>query len=192
MITVPISILQSDTITFSPTLPQAKVDAIREERMPDGLKVFIEFSERFYPDILMFNNLLQAANDSDHTYYDAAFGKDSERNVFALFAVGEIAFEYTSLGSDDAIFTKVMSELDTIFDGEASQNYIKHIVQNWSQEPFIQGSYSQGWSSPEALAAPVRNRLYFAGEATAPNGNTSTVHGAAESAYAALQEILTS
>ncbi|MEM6773127.1 MAG: FAD-dependent oxidoreductase, partial [Bacteroidota bacterium] len=73
---------------------------------------------------------------------------------------------------------------------QASQHYLQHIVQNWTREPYIQGSYSQGWSSPETLATPVADRLYFAGEAMAPNGNTSTVHGAAESAYAAVEIIL--
>ena len=191
LITVPITVLQNDFITFIPSLPNSKREAINEERMPDGLKVFIEFSQRFYPDIVMFDDLLQASIDSDHTYYDAAFGKDSDRHVFALFTVGEKASRYTSLGSDEAIFNKVMEELDAMFDGKASQYYVKHVVQNWSQEPFIQGSYSHGWASVEALAAPVRDRIFFAGEAMAPNGNTSTVHGAAESAYAMVEIMLT-
>ncbi|MEM9546226.1 MAG: NAD(P)/FAD-dependent oxidoreductase [Bacteroidota bacterium] len=190
LVTVPIKILQNGFINFIPALPEEKMNAIQEEQMPEGLKVFIEFSENFYPDIVMFGNLLEAASDSDHTYYNASFGKDSDRHVFALFTVGEKAREYTSLGTDEAILEKVMEELDTIFDGKASQYYKQHIVQNWNNEPFIQGSYSQGYSSPELLAAPVGNRIYFAGEATAPNGNTSTVHGAAESAYVAIEEML--
>lgn len=190
LITVPISILKQEFITFKPELPNEKVEAIHEERMPDGLKVFIEFSERFYPDIVMFDNLLKASINSNHTYYNAAFGKDSDRHVFALFAVGEPATRYTSLKTEQAIFNKVMEELDAIFEGKASKYYVKHVIQNWSEEPFIQGSYSHGWSSPETLAAPVDNRLYFAGEAMNTDGNTSTVHGAAESAYAAMEQML--
>ncbi len=190
LITVPIKILQNGFINFTPSLPKEKLEAINAEYMPDGIKVFIEFSQKFYPDILMFGNLLEAANNSEHTYYDAAFGKETDRNVFALFAVGEMATKYTSMGSDEAIFNKIMEELDTIFEGQASQYYIKHIIQNWSKEPFIQGSYSNGYGSPEALASPINDQIYFAGEATAPNGNTSTVHGAAESAYAAVEKML--
>ncbi|MEM9836326.1 MAG: NAD(P)/FAD-dependent oxidoreductase [Bacteroidota bacterium] len=190
LITVPITILQSEFITFSPALPSWKREAIQEERMPGGVKVFIEFSERFYPDMVMLDNLFAAAADGDHTYYDAAFGKDAERHVFALFTVGDKAEPYTSLETDEAIFTRVMSELDEMFDGKASQHYLQHEVQNWTREPFIRGSYSHGWGTPETLAQPVADRLYFAGEATAPNGNTSTVHGAAESAYEALRLML--
>ncbi|MEM7575673.1 MAG: NAD(P)/FAD-dependent oxidoreductase [Bacteroidota bacterium] len=190
IITVPISILQADFIQFSPALPAAKRAAINEERMPDGLKVFIEFSEPFYPDILMKGNLLEEVNSSDFTYYNASFGKDSQRHVFALFTVGEKATPYTDLGTDTAIFERVMEELDEIFDGKASQYYVQHVVQNWSQEPFIRGSYSQGWSSPETLAEQIDDRLYFAGEAMAPDGNTSTVHGAAESAFESVRAIM--
>lgn len=191
LVTVPISILQNDFINFNPNLPEEKITAINEERMPDGLKVFIEFLEKFYPDIVMFDNLLQASIDSNHTYYNAAFGKDAKRNVFALFTVGEKATPYTSLGTDEAILNKVMSELDAIFDGKASQFYLKHIIQNWSQEPFIQGSYSHGYGSVDRLITPVENRIFFAGEAIVPNGNTATVHGAAESAYEIMNMILT-
>jgi len=190
LITVPISILKKDYIHFVPALPVDKRNAIQEEQMPDGLKVFIEFSERFYPDLVMVDNLIEAAFSSDHTYYDAAFGKDSNRHVFALFTVGEKASAYTDLGSDEAIFKQVMSELDEMFDGQASQYYLRHQIQNWTQEPFIQGSYSYGYSSPSVLAAPVSNQLYFAGEATAPDGNTSTVHGAAKSAFVAVRRML--
>lgn len=191
IVTVPISILQNEFITFVPSLSAEKMDAIKEEWMPDGLKVFIEFSERFYPDMLAVNSLLETANEGEHLYYDAAFGKDSDKNVFALFTVGEKAAPYTSLGTDKAIFDKVMGELDDMFDGKASQFYIKHLVQNWTQEPFIQGSYSHGYGSVDMLAATVENRIFFAGEAMAPNGNTSTVHGAAESAYDTVKKMLT-
>jgi len=192
LITVPIKILQNEFINFIPSLPDEKIDAINEERMPDGLKVFIEFSEKFYPDMVMLDNLLEGAINGEHTYYDAAFEKDTDNHVFALFAVGDKATKYTSLETDEAIFNKVMEELDAIFDGKASQFYMQHIVQNWSKEAFIQGSYSHGWSSPEVLASPVNNRLFFAGEAMATNGNTSTVHGASESAYAMIEMMLTS
>ncbi|MEM9821075.1 MAG: NAD(P)/FAD-dependent oxidoreductase [Bacteroidota bacterium] len=190
LVTVPITILQNNLLTFTPELPASKINAINEEWMPDGLKVFIEFSERFYPDVVMFDNLLEAAANSNHTYYNAAFGKETNKNVFALFTVGEPAQRYTARQTDQAIFELVMEELDEIFGGKASQFYVKHVVQNWSAEPFVQGSYSHGGADVEELARPVANKVYFAGEAMNTKGNTSTVHGAGESAYLALEELL--
>lgn len=190
LITVPITILQNGFIHFSPSLPNEKVTAIEQESMPDGLKVFIEFSEKFYPDVVVFDGLLKGAINADHLYYDAAFGKESERHVFALFTVGEPAEKYTSLQTEAAILELVMSELDAMFDGKASEHYLQHVIQNWSAEPFIQGSYSYGEASVETLSAAVDDKIYFAGEAMNTRGNTATVHGAGESAYLALEKML--
>ena len=190
LVTVPLKVLQNNFINFNPSLPDEKIDALSKVEMPDGLKVFIEFSERFYPDIVMFDNLINAAINSNHTYYNAAFGKDSDRNVFALFTVGEPASRYTSLQTEEAIFKKVMGELDAMFDGKASQYYIKHVIQNWSQEPFIQGSYShyEDYSAMGTLLQPLDDKVYFAGEALA--SDSATVHGAGESAYSVLETML--
>ncbi len=193
IITVPLTILQNEYINFIPSLPSEKMDAINEVPMPDGIKVFIEFSEKFYPDILGFDGVLDflSAADGDRLYYDAAFRKDTDKNILALFSVGDIASTYTDIETEEALIEYILNELDEIFDGQASQFYVQHAIQNWSKEPFIGGSYSHfdDYSIQETLGAPVENKLYFAGEAYHPE-NSSTVHGAAESAYTVVEEIL--
>ncbi len=52
------------------------------------------------------------------------------------------------------------------------------------------GSYSQRKASANKLFEPVGSRLYFAGEAMNPNGKTIAIHGACESAYAAVEAML--
>ena len=42
----------------------------------------------------------------------------------------------------------------------------------------------------ESLALPLRNRLYFAGEATHFEGHNATMHGAMESAEWAVNAIM--
>lgn len=194
LVTVPITILQEGSIDFIPSFPLEKTTAINSVDMPDGLKVFIEFSERFYPDILFTGSLISEVQTSEKVFYDAAFRKDSNKNILGLFTVGEEATEYTSLITDDAIIEKVMNELDTIFEGKASQYYVKHIVQNWSKEPFIKGSYSSSFGQDESttirnLIEPVENKIFFAGEALSSD-NGATVPGAGESAYSAIETIL--
>lgn len=194
LITVPVKILQTDMITFTPALPSTKTDAISKIEMGDGLKVFIEFKERFYPDILMFDSLVTALTSDDKTYYDAAFRKDSSRNILGLFTIRSRAEEYVKLGSDQAIIEKVLAELDEIFDGKATENYMQHVVQNWSAEPYIQGSYSYNFDGNTTqimnqLGEPVDSKLYFAGEALS-SSNQATVHGASESAYASVSRLL--
>jgi len=48
-----------------------------------------------------------------------------------------------------------------------------------------------GKGSVKELSAPLNNRIYFAGEAMNPSGKTIAVHGACESAYLAVSEMLT-
>ena len=191
VLTVPLTILQQHVINFTPDFPTDKQEAINETEMPDGIKVFIEFSEKFYPDIVLTGSFGEAISSQgeEKTFYDAAFGKDTNSNVFALFTVGEQATPYASLATDQEVVDKVLSELDEMFDGKASATYIKHIVQNWTKEPHIRGSYSFTGDDIETLARPIDNKIYFAGEAYSELAH-ATVHGAGASAYVALEQLL--
>jgi monoamine oxidase len=85
-----------------------------------------------------------------------------------------------------------MNELDEVFDGKASQHYIEHVTQHWLREPYIGGSYSHYDTTDyqAALTAPIDNKIFFAGETYAPDGEISTVHGAGLSAYDAVELLL--
>jgi monoamine oxidase len=65
---------------------------------------------------------------------------------------------------------------------------------NWIDDPFAFGGYSVAppgtVGEREALAAPMENRLFWAGEATAPHAWASTVHGAYATGKRAAAEIL--
>jgi monoamine oxidase len=137
LVTVPIKILQNDFIKFEPNLPAEQVAAIHEEWMPDGLKVFIEFSEKFYPEVLVFGSVLEALASSNHSYYDQTYGKNSTKNILGLFAVGEPGKRYTSLKTDEAIIKYILNELDEIFDGKASKILYRTGVQNLSYKAHI-------------------------------------------------------
>ena len=193
IVTVPLAVLKQGNITFTPALPQAKTNAIQQVDMPDGIKVFMEFSEKFYPDLLGFGNLGDLIDDSsgEKLYYNAAFRKNSGSNVLSLFTVGEEASFYTNQPSDSKTIEAVINELDQIFDGKASRFYKKHVIQNWSKSPYVLGSYSFGSDEATriALVEPINNKIYFAGEVYA-TPDSSTVHGAGESAFVAVERLL--
>lgn len=193
LVTVPIKVLQKGELSFDPPLSNEKWRALKSVYMGDGIKVFIEFSERFYPDIMTLGNIFKAASEEELYLYDASFGKDSKHHVLGLFAINEKATEYTQLQDEQAIVNKLLALLDAIFDGAASQNYLQHIVQNWSAEPYIQGAYSYSFEGNQKqltrlLQEPLANKVYFAGEALS-NKNKSMVHGACDSALFALQQM---
>lgn len=193
LITVPISVLQQELIEFSPALPSQKVEAINGVDMGEGIKVFIEFQEKFYPDIIFMGGLAGALSASELIYYDAAFRKDAEKHVLALFTVGEKAAPYALLENDEAIINKILGELDEMFEGKASETYKKHIIQNWSKEPYIRGSYAQDYENRSQnisdILEPVNAKVYFAGEAIHDDWQ-STVNGACESGYEVVKNLL--
>lgn len=193
LITVPVKILQERSITFEPALPAEKTAAIDSVFVGDGLKIFVAFKERFYPDLIGFGGVLKALRMEDKYIYDAAFNKGSEQNILGLFAINDKAAEYTRLGSEAAIMDKYLAELDAMFDGQASQHYIKHVIQNWSSEPYVQGAYSYDFyanrkKTIKTLRQSVANKLFFAGEALSIK-HQATVHGACQSGLAAAKKL---
>jgi monoamine oxidase len=65
---------------------------------------------------------------------------------------------------------------------------------NWHDDPFARGAYSYvpagALEQRKALAEPVKNTLFFAGEATELNGHSATVHGAIATGQRAAQQVL--
>lgn len=187
IVTASMKVLQSGAIAFNPPLPEDKDQAIQKVFMGDGIKIFVEFKEKFYPDILAFGNIFQALNEEEKFVYDAAFRKDTTKNVLGLFAINEKANVYTKLNNEQEIINQFLAELDAIFDGQASKNYVNHIIQNWSKEPYIKGAYSYSFDGDQeeivkAIKQPILNKVYFAGEALSIE-DQAMVQGACKSAY---------
>jgi monoamine oxidase len=65
---------------------------------------------------------------------------------------------------------------------------------DWQSDPFSRGAYSYGKVGSDgahtALATPLENTIFFAGEATDTSGSNGTVHGAIASGYRAAGQIL--
>lgn len=189
IVTAPLKILQNGDITFSPSLPNDKINAINNTDVWDGIKVFFEFSEEFYPTYVDFD--INPSTLGQKLYFDAAYGQNTNRNILGFFCVGTPALPYTAL-SGNALKDFMLDELDEIFSNQASSNYIKHIEQNWSSEPFSQGAYlndHENWREVRELSKTVADKLYFAGEAYTLGEDWGSVHNAAEAAKRAVDEI---
>jgi monoamine oxidase len=79
-------------------------------------------------------------------------------------------------------------------EGELRRQLTGAYTHDWQQDPFSRGAYSYaavgGIDAARALAAPVADTLYFAGEATNSDGYSGTVHGAIATGLRAAQELL--
>jgi monoamine oxidase len=62
---------------------------------------------------------------------------------------------------------------------------------NWERDPYARGAYSYpmvgGSQSAKELARPLKNTIWFAGEAADPQGRNGTVNGAIGSGRAAAK-----
>jgi len=193
LLAVPGAVLQNEDIFFDPPLPKQKVVAMNKIWFAPGLKVWVEFDERFYPDVVIPGSLLDFAR-TDKLYFDAVFRKPSNRNVLCMFEVGDTAPGTVKL-SDEEIKTKILKELDDIFDGKASKHFVQYFVQNWSKTPYIHSAYSYNydefWDDIEFLQKPIDKRIYFAGEyLVKDNVDISTIHGAALSGRKAAEQMI--
>jgi monoamine oxidase len=67
---------------------------------------------------------------------------------------------------------------------------------NWQADPFFRGAYSYvpagHLAARRALAQPVEETLYVAGEAADLKGHSGTVHGAIASGIRAAERVLAS
>lgn len=190
IVTVPLKILQRGDIQFYPPLPGDKLAAIEEATVWSGIKVFLAFSEEFYPTGLALPN--SDTKEGQRWYYNAAFAESTESNILGLFAVGDQAKQYQAL-SDMALRDHILAELDAVFEGKASKTYIKHIVQNWDEETFIGAAYLEDYAREgisHILSKPINDKLYFAGEAYSDEDDWGSVHNATRSAKDAVERIL--
>jgi hypothetical protein len=65
----------------------------------------------------------------EETYFDAAFKKDSEKNIMGILIAGESPMIKKDM-KNDQILKEVLFKLDEIFDNKANKNYKKHLIQN--------------------------------------------------------------
>ena len=190
LFTAPLQILKDARINFTPSLPVKKQNAIDSAKVWRGIKVFIEFSNQFYRTFLGFPD--SETREGQRVYYDASYAQNTNKNILGLFAVGTQAEPYLVRTGND-FKNYILDELDLIYNGVPSSSYIKHIEQNWEQEPFINSAYLSDFSATKissVLAESIQNKIFFAGEAYTREDDWGSVHNAARSARDAVNELL--
>lgn len=190
IVTVSIGVLQSNMISFIPKISDDRREAIESISFLPGLKLVMKFSEKFYPDAINCS-----VEHGEKVFYDIAFQKEAQTNVLGFLCVGGEAQKYYDLQSEQEIVTRLLQELDQIFDGKATATYSgDYILENWSQHEFIQGTWTQAIqekrSSLNTLNQPLNNKVYFAGEIYDPYQQMG-VPGAILSGYYSVDKLLT-
>ena len=191
IVTVPTSILAAEMPRFDPPLPDKLAAAAG---LPLGVddKLFISLPGSLpgiEPDIY----LVGSTTSRETMSYQV---RPLNRPAIYCFFGGRFAAALEAEGRA-AMFAFAAGELARLFGSGVRTQLAPLAATAWLRDQWARGSYSYalpGHAEDRAvLAAPVDNRLFFAGEATSPNF-FSTAHGAylsgltaAEAALASLQ-----
>jgi len=190
LVTVSIGVLKSNSITFIPALNEERKKAIEAITFHPGFKVAMKFSEKFYPDAITCK-----VDDGEKGFYDMAFKKDAKSNVLGFLCTGNETQKYYDLKSEQEIISRLLEELDKMFDGKASASYSgEYIIENWGQYEFTQGTWTQAFQEKKShlkvLNLTLDSKVYFAGEIY-DTYKQMGVPGAILSGYYAADKLLT-
>jgi monoamine oxidase len=111
---------------------------------------------------------------------------------------GPQARRLASLGEDEirARAVRALARQFSLPPRQASRLVTGAWTHNWQHDPFARGAYSYvcvgGKDAPAKLARPLDGTLFFAGEASDPEGRTGTVHGAIATGRRAAKQVLRS
>jgi monoamine oxidase len=205
LVTVPLGVLQAQpgehgAIEFSPTLPRDKLDAIAGMEMGKVLRVVLQFRERFWDRIhpngrpgrtLAEMGFLFSQDDWFPTWWTAMPDRFPVITGWAPWQCAE------KLESERVpIATRALQTLGGLLGvAKAEMESLLEIAyfHDWRSDPYSRGAYSYvkagAADAPEVLGRPLKNTLFFAGEAADITGNNGTVHGAVASARRAVTEI---
>jgi monoamine oxidase len=207
LITVPLAILQAapddnGAIRFTPTLPDSKLEALTKLVMGKVIRVTLCFRHRFWDTIsppghdrknLSDMGFLFSQNEWFPTWWTTMPEKLPIITGWAPFRCAErLSGRSRSFVIEQSL--KALGSLLGVGMAELSQLLEAAYFHDWQSDPFSRGAYSYGAvgadGAQQALASPIENTLFFAGEATDTSGHNGTVHGAIASGRRAAQEII--
>ncbi len=189
IVTLPLGVLKSGSVVFTPDLPSEKSDAIRRLGVGCFNKVFLTFEKVWWPP----GGETFGCADSEFPFFLDLTGI-AKKPMLAGHVAGDAGREMETR-SDAENTARVVKILGAMFKRKAPEP-TGSLVSRWSTDPFALGSYSVGAvgakaSDRAALGSSVDGKVFFAGEAVHRTTN-ATVHGAYLTGIAAAEEILKS
>ena len=196
IVTLPLGVLKSNSVIFSPALPE-KQNAMSFLEMGPVIRVSLCFQEKFWerdPEMADLSFLF-----TDDPQFPTWWTSNPFLIPCLLAGLRGHTPEYTrdaakmiSSEAQCSPWRRIMK----IAEPELRKQMAGAFMHDWQGDPFSRGAYSYaavgGMDAAKALATPVANTLYFAGEATNSDGYNGTVHGAIATGLRAAEELLQS
>jgi monoamine oxidase len=185
IITIPIGVWKAGTLTFDPPLRE-KERALSKLEAGHVVKIAFRFRERFWEDV----NFVHTRDRFMPTWWTTApirspilTGWAGGHAADALLAERPAMID-RALDAMSRAFGVPRRRLDALLAGTWTHD--------WQSDPFSRGAYTYaavgGSGAHDELARPMKDTLFFAGEATSSD-ETGTVAGAIESGLRAARRI---
>jgi monoamine oxidase len=204
IVTVPLSILKNGEVTFTPSLGATKTSAFTKFKMDAAMRILLDFKSNFWG----LDTSYVWGGAVAPQYFNSGIGRSKLFRAMALTIYGQKAEQLSALSDYNKVLT-VLAELDALYDGQATRfirrdlnnpndsTNLLFLVKDWGKDEFIKGGVSYplvGATNADRkdLAAPLADKLYFAGEATDVEGDAGSVSGALNSAVRVVEEIVKS
>ncbi len=189
VITVPLPVLQDDTIIFEPEIPSFR-SAARQLVMGHVAHLNVIIRERFWEDEYENLSFVHTPSRPFNVWWTQY---PLQTPLITAWSGGPGARELMKSGKIDET---AISELAKVFGMRRSraQSLVESIhYHDWSSDRNFRGAYSYvgvgGADAPQLLTRPIEGTLFFAGEATDPE-TSGTVEGALVSGKRAARQLL--
>lgn len=190
VITVPLGVLNSGKISFSPTLPEIK--SLHDIGFGTVVKIILECKKAFWEEKIKDLGFV-FSDEPVPTWWTQLPDQDP---LLTGWAGGDSADKLHSK-TDEEIFEICVQALANIFQEKTSviNSLITKIhIFNWTKDPFTLGAYSfpmvQTDSARKLFDEPIQNTIYFAGEAFYSGPVGGTVEAALKSGIDAAKKII--
>jgi len=176
IVTVSTGILGAGDIRFDPPLPDWKAEAIAALPLGNHNRICLVFDrDVFGPDAPRGGTVLDREGEPMNLRI-----RPFESNTVIALTGGRFADWLERAGqADSAALAK--EKLQAVFGTDITRHVVRDLVTAWRGDPWVKGAYSAALPGQHrqraALARPLDERLYFAGEATSREF-FSTAHGA--------------
>jgi monoamine oxidase len=200
VVTLPLGVLQrparaAGAVRFSPPLA-AKREALSGLAPSPVVKAVLLFRDAFWETLeggrYRKAVFFRAPGERFPSFWTA---RPERAPLLTAWAGGPNAIKLAGLTAPRVVRHAIAS-LATVFGGRAAlqERLVATWLHDWQADPYARGAYSYvtvgGQGARRALAQPLRDTLYFAGEATDYEGEHGTVAGALRSGTRAARDLM--
>ncbi len=191
IVTASMGVLAHGDLKFSPALDPAYSKAFHELKMETLCKVFLQFKPEVKLNLPNINCMsLQLTTNSEVPFINAPLWGE---NIAMMLLTGKLA-ETVESKSEDEIIDYTIETMRSIFGDQIKrENVLAKSHHSWFKDKWSRGctSYASpgGVAHRQTLGRPIKNQVFFAGEAVSLYAHSS-LHGAYETGAGAARQIL--